>query len=96
MCEKYMGKMKVAHLPHSKLRVAFRELPVACAELSNVVMTENTHTVSCNILKHLISVFTEWLFLSYPPSLSQSYTSIFIALKKKKKKVQSWKACGII
>lgn len=44
-----MRKMKVAHLPHSKLRVAFGELPVAGAELSNVVMTENTYTQSRSI-----------------------------------------------
>lgn len=42
-----MGKMRVAHLPHGEVRVAFRQLPVAGAELSDVVMTESTRALSC-------------------------------------------------
>lgn len=42
-----MRKMKAAHLPHSEVRVALRQFPVAGAELPDVVMTENIRTLSC-------------------------------------------------
>lgn len=73
-----MRKMKAAHLPHSEVRVALRQFPVAGAELPDVVMTKkHTHT---ELYANFISLIYRTGFLPYPPSLSQSYTSIFIAL----------------
>lgn len=94
MCEKYMGKMKVAHLPHSKLRVAFRKLPVAGAELSNVVMTENTHSLMQYLEASYFSIYR--MVVSFLPSISVPVIHLdFYCSAKKKKKVQSSKACGI-
>ncbi len=86
--------MRVAHLPHSKLSVAFRELPVAGAELADVVMTENTHTHTHSLMPYLDASYLQYyrMIVSFLPSISVPVIHLdFYCSAKKRKKFSNWK-----
>ncbi len=81
----------MAHLPHSKPRVAFRELPVAGAELADVVMTENTHTRTRthSLMHYLDATYLQYnrMIVSFLPSISVPviHLDFYCSVKKEKK-----------
>lgn len=77
-----MRKMKVPYLPHSEVRVAFRQLPVTGAELSDVVMAENISKLSSMLALCILS--TEQVFF-LTRHLCPSHTPRFLLLCKEVK-----------
>ncbi len=79
----------MAHLPHSKPRVAFRELPVAGAELADVVMTENTHTRTHSLMHYLDATYLQYnrMIVSFLRSISVPviHLDFYCSVKKKRK-----------